>query len=238
MHHWGHAKDAPVRVEDGGQLAPRGDRSRILGGHPIATRGARRRRVEPDGRGLDGPPPARGDELGPGRLALHVTCDGRTAVVSPGQAVIVPPGALARYEAPIHARMLFVYGPSRDGHAMTDGHYEELPIRSPSSRCGGDRGHGSRGGSSERGRTCRRPSARSSTPMLGSPVVATSGVRGGFSPGPAVRADLADGRTVFVKAAGTALNPHSPLCIAARGSCSACSRPRAGASAARGRRRR
>jgi aminoglycoside phosphotransferase (APT) family kinase protein len=46
--------------------------------------------------------------------------------------------------------------------------------------------------------------------VLGSPVVSTSGVSGGFSPGPAVRADLADGRTVFVKAAGTALNPHSP----------------------------
>ncbi|HEU4840737.1 MAG TPA: hypothetical protein VFT09_04815 [Ilumatobacteraceae bacterium] len=46
--------------------------------------------------------------------------------------------------------------------------------------------------------------------LLGSPVVATHGVRGGFSPGPAVRADLADGRTVFVKAAGTALNQQSP----------------------------
>lgn len=46
--------------------------------------------------------------------------------------------------------------------------------------------------------------------LLGSPVVATGGVVGGFSPGPAVRADLADGRTVFIKAAGTALNPHSP----------------------------
>ena len=46
--------------------------------------------------------------------------------------------------------------------------------------------------------------------LLGSPIVATRGVHGGFSPGPAVRADLADGRTVFVKAAGTALNPHSP----------------------------
>ena len=57
---------------------------------------------------------------------LHVTCDGRTEVVGPGQAVIVPPGALARYAAPVHARMLFVYGPSADGHAMSDGRYEEL----------------------------------------------------------------------------------------------------------------
>jgi ethanolamine utilization protein EutQ (cupin superfamily) len=57
---------------------------------------------------------------------LHVTSEGRTAVVRPGQAVIVPRGALARYEAPVHARMVFVYGPSDDGHAMTDGRYEEL----------------------------------------------------------------------------------------------------------------
>jgi hypothetical protein len=40
--------------------------------------------------------------------------------------VVIPPGALARYEAPVFARMLFVYGPSDDGHAMTDGCYEEL----------------------------------------------------------------------------------------------------------------
>jgi aminoglycoside phosphotransferase (APT) family kinase protein len=46
--------------------------------------------------------------------------------------------------------------------------------------------------------------------LLGSPVIATSGVAGGFSPGPAVRADLADGRRVFIKAAGKALNELSP----------------------------
>lgn len=46
--------------------------------------------------------------------------------------------------------------------------------------------------------------------VLGSPVVTTTAVSGGFSPGPAVRAALADGRTVFVKAAGLALNPHAP----------------------------
>ena len=57
---------------------------------------------------------------------LHVTCDGRHEIVRPGQAVIVPRGALARYEAPVHARMLFVYGPSVDGHAAADCHYEEL----------------------------------------------------------------------------------------------------------------
>lgn len=46
--------------------------------------------------------------------------------------------------------------------------------------------------------------------VIGSPIVDTHGVVGGFSPGPAVRAELADGRTVFVKAAGTSLNPLAP----------------------------
>lgn len=46
--------------------------------------------------------------------------------------------------------------------------------------------------------------------VLGSPVVETSPLVGGFSPGPAVRADLADGRAVFLKAAGLDLNPDSP----------------------------
>ena len=46
--------------------------------------------------------------------------------------------------------------------------------------------------------------------MVASPVVSTSPVVGGFSPGPAVRAVLADGRSVFLKAAGLALNPLSP----------------------------
>lgn len=45
---------------------------------------------------------------------------------------------------------------------------------------------------------------------IGSPIVRTHGTEGGFSPGPAVRAELADGRTVFVKAAGTSLNRHAP----------------------------
>jgi mannose-6-phosphate isomerase-like protein (cupin superfamily) len=58
---------------------------------------------------------------------LHVTCDGRTEVVGVGGAVVVPAGTRARYEAPVHARMLFVYGPSTDGHATIEGTYEELP---------------------------------------------------------------------------------------------------------------
>lgn len=46
--------------------------------------------------------------------------------------------------------------------------------------------------------------------LLGSPVVGTTALRGGFSPGPAVRAELADGRVVFVKAAGVELNEDTP----------------------------
>jgi quercetin dioxygenase-like cupin family protein len=58
---------------------------------------------------------------------LHVTCEDRHEVVGPGQVVVVPPGALARYAAPVHARMIFVYGPSGDDHAGADRRYEELP---------------------------------------------------------------------------------------------------------------
>ena len=46
--------------------------------------------------------------------------------------------------------------------------------------------------------------------LVGSSIAATTPVDGGFSPGPAVRAELDDGRAVFVKAAGLALNPLSP----------------------------
>ena len=47
--------------------------------------------------------------------------------------------------------------------------------------------------------------------LLGSPVMATEPLVGGFSPGPAVRATLADGDTVFIKAAGASLNAASPF---------------------------
>jgi hypothetical protein len=47
--------------------------------------------------------------------------------------------------------------------------------------------------------------------IAGSPVIAATNLEGGFSPGPAARCDLADGRRVFVKAAGAALNPISPI---------------------------
>jgi ethanolamine utilization protein EutQ (cupin superfamily) len=57
---------------------------------------------------------------------LHVTYDGDTYVAHAGDVVIVPAGHRARYEAPAFARMVFVYGPSTDGHATIDGVYEEL----------------------------------------------------------------------------------------------------------------
>ncbi len=41
--------------------------------------------------------------------------------------------------------------------------------------------------------------------------MAARNIDGGFSPGPAARCDLADGRIVFVKAAGTVLNRVSPV---------------------------
>lgn len=47
--------------------------------------------------------------------------------------------------------------------------------------------------------------------IAGSAIVTARNIEGGFSPGPAARCDLADGRVVFVKAAGSALNPLSPV---------------------------
>ena len=41
--------------------------------------------------------------------------------------MVVSAGTLARYEAPVFAHMLYVYGPSTDGHATTEFHYDELP---------------------------------------------------------------------------------------------------------------
>ena len=46
--------------------------------------------------------------------------DDETFVARPGDVVIVPAGRRATYAAPDHARMLFVYGPSDDGHAAFD----------------------------------------------------------------------------------------------------------------------
>src|SRR4051812_30101663 len=57
---------------------------------------------------------------------LHVECDGSSAVVGPGDFVVVPAGSRARYAAPTYARMVFVYGPSEDGHACSQTDYVEL----------------------------------------------------------------------------------------------------------------
>ncbi len=46
--------------------------------------------------------------------------------------------------------------------------------------------------------------------QLGARILTASNVDGGFSPGPAARCELSDGRAVFVKAAGLSLNPISP----------------------------
>ena len=118
-----------MNVEDGGPLAPQAARPRVRGGRAIATEElvigewsltaaawTDRHQHEETNWVLEG--------------ELRVTCDGRIEIVRAGQAVIVPPGTRARYEAPIYARMLYVYGPSGDGHAMSDGLYEELPTTS------------------------------------------------------------------------------------------------------------
>ena len=56
---------------------------------------------------------------------LHVTCDGVTTVAGPGSTIVAEPGDRVRYEAPVFARMVFVYGPSTDGHATHDSGYDE-----------------------------------------------------------------------------------------------------------------
>jgi quercetin dioxygenase-like cupin family protein len=115
-----------VEVVEGGPLVPRSGRPRMRGGSVARTEQlvigewsltaaawTDRHQHEETNWVLEG--------------ELHVTCEDRHEVVRPGQAVIVPRGELARYAAPVHARMLFVYGPSVDGHAGLDGRYEELP---------------------------------------------------------------------------------------------------------------
>lgn len=46
--------------------------------------------------------------------------------------------------------------------------------------------------------------------LLGATITTTLPLSGGFSPGPAVRAELSDGRAVFIKAAGSQPNAVSP----------------------------
>ena len=46
---------------------------------------------------------------------LVVTCAGAVHRLRTGDTIRVPGGRAARYEAPVYARMLFVYGPNPDG---------------------------------------------------------------------------------------------------------------------------
>lgn len=59
---------------------------------------------------------------------LSVTVDGKQTDLAAGDAIAVPAGTRACYSAPGFARMLFVYGPSDDGHQGSDMKYDELAI--------------------------------------------------------------------------------------------------------------
>jgi quercetin dioxygenase-like cupin family protein len=62
--------------------------------------------------------------------SLTVSTDQESVTLRPGDRVAVPPGCRARYEAADYARMLYIYGPSADGHATLDGRYEALDAKS------------------------------------------------------------------------------------------------------------
>jgi mannose-6-phosphate isomerase-like protein (cupin superfamily) len=57
---------------------------------------------------------------------LHVESGGVTVVVSVGDTVTVPAGHVGRYWAPVHARMLAIYGPNPRGRATENLGYWEL----------------------------------------------------------------------------------------------------------------
>ena len=59
--------------------------------------------------------------------SLTVSTGEECVTLRPGDRVAVPAGHRARYEASRYARMLYIYGPSDDGHATIDGRYEALP---------------------------------------------------------------------------------------------------------------
>ncbi|MGH9291434.1 MAG: cupin domain-containing protein [Acidimicrobiales bacterium] len=46
---------------------------------------------------------------------LVVSCDGEQLELGPGESVHVPGGSSARYDAPVYARMVYVYGPNPTG---------------------------------------------------------------------------------------------------------------------------
>lgn len=49
------------------------------------------------------------------RGELHIECEGRTVVLGPGEAALVPKGRTGRYWAPEYARMIAVYGSNTEG---------------------------------------------------------------------------------------------------------------------------
>src|SRR5205085_7774848 len=57
---------------------------------------------------------------------LHVESDGTTVVAHAGDTVHVPAGSTGRYFAPVHARMLAIYGPNPDGAASDSFDYRPL----------------------------------------------------------------------------------------------------------------
>jgi ethanolamine utilization protein EutQ (cupin superfamily) len=57
---------------------------------------------------------------------LHVKSDGETVVAGPGDTVWVRAGSLGAYTAPVHARMLAIYGPNPDGAESDSFEYREL----------------------------------------------------------------------------------------------------------------
>ena len=57
---------------------------------------------------------------------LHVESGGVTVVAVVGDTVTVPAGQVGRYWAPVHARMMAIYGPNPRGEHATDLGYWEL----------------------------------------------------------------------------------------------------------------
>jgi quercetin dioxygenase-like cupin family protein len=57
---------------------------------------------------------------------LHVQAGGVTVVAVAGDTVTVPAGQVGRYWAPVHARMMAIYGPHPHGESTTDLGYWEL----------------------------------------------------------------------------------------------------------------
>ena len=57
---------------------------------------------------------------------LHVSSGGVTVVASKGDTVTVEAGEVGRYWAPVHARMLAIYGPNPEGESTTGTSYWEL----------------------------------------------------------------------------------------------------------------